>query len=557
MKDHAIQKEKLTSGLRWLMFMRVVIVTFILGVAGFIHLKGNNISGDFPVFPVFSVLISSYSLSFLYLFLLKTIRNLKLNIYIQAFGDVSLISMLVYLTGGITSIYSVMYSIVIIYSSLFITRRGGLIVASESGIFYGLLLDLEYYDVIQPLYAVHWGYDFSAGYVLSRIFVHIASFYIIALLVSFVVEQEKRSRSLLEEKKSEFHQLDLLHKNIIESVNTGIMTTDLDGNIRLLNRAGEQIIGFSFLDVEGKAVGDIFHGFSDIFHEIRNKEKGKDTIERGEITIVSKQKKIILGFSVSPLIGSKGNTIGQLTVFQDMTFAKEMENEIEKSRRLTLIGEMAAGLAHEVRNPLASLKGSIQILKNKLYLDETNKKLMEIVLRGSAQLENLVKDFLSLARPGLKDTEEIDVNDVMDDVIKSLHYGPAWHEEITIEKEPCSGAVVYGSRTEVNQILSNLVLNAVQSMPEGGTLKIQMKLRLHGNENGYLDIRISDTGCGIERDDVAKIFNPFFSTKEGGTGLGLTITQRLIENHSGTIRIESRPPNGTTCKLLLPLRQKG
>ncbi|MEA2039229.1 MAG: ATP-binding protein [Thermodesulfobacteriota bacterium] len=555
MKDHAKQEEDLTPRLRWLMFLRVVIVTFILGVAGFIHLKGNKISSDLPVF---SVIIFSYILSLLYLFFLNSIKNLKLNIYIQAFGDVSLISTLIYLTGGITSIYSVLYSLVIIYSSLFITRRGGLIVASVSGIFYGLLLDLEYYDVIHPLYAIPWGYDFSAGYVLSRIFVHIASFYIIALLVNFVVEQEKRSRSLLEEKKSEFHQLDLLYKNIIRSVNTGIMTTDLDGNIRLLNRAGEQIIGLSFLDVEGKPIGVIFNGFSDILYKIRNKEKGKDTVKRGETTITAKQKKIMLGFSVSPLIGSKGNRIGQLIVFQDMTSAKEMEKEIEKSRRLALIGEMSAGLAHEVRNPLASLKGSIQILKNTLYLDETNKKLMEIVLRGSAQLENLVKDFLLLARPGpgLKDREEIDVNDVMDSVIESLRYGPAWHEQITVEKEPCPGAVVYGNRTEVNQILSNLVLNAVQSMPEGGTLTIQMKLRLPENGNGSLDVRISDTGCGIERDDIAKVFNPFFSTKEGGTGLGLTITQRLIENHGGKIRIESRPKKGIICRLLLPLNKK-
>lgn len=555
MKDHAKQEEDLTPRLRWLMFLRVVIVTFILGVAGFIHLKGNKISSDLPVF---SVIIFSYILSLLYLFFLNSIKNLKLNIYIQAFGDVSLISTLIYLTGGITSIYSVLYSLVIIYSSLFITRRGGLIVASVSGIFYGLLLDLEYYDVIHPLYAIPWGYDFSAGYVLSRIFVHIASFYIIALLVNFVVEQEKRSRSLLEEKKSEFHQLDLLYKNIIRSVNTGIMTTDLDGNIRLLNRAGEQIIGLSFVDVEGKPIGVIFNGFSDILYKIRNKEKGKDTVKRGETTITAKQKKIMLGFSVSPLIGSKGNRIGQLIVFQDMTSAKEMEKEIEKSRRLALIGEMSAGLAHEVRNPLASLKGSIQILKNTLYLDETNKKLMEIVLRGSAQLENLVKDFLLLARPGpgLKDREEIDVNDVMDSVIESLRYGPAWHEQITVEKEPCPGAVVYGNRTEVNQILSNLVLNAVQSMPEGGTLTIQMKLRLPENGNGSLDVRISDTGCGIERDDIAKVFNPFFSTKEGGTGLGLTITQRLIENHGGKIRIESRPKKGIICRLLLPLNKK-
>lgn len=555
MESHLSQKRRLDQRLSRLMFLRVAIATFLLGIAAFIQIKGTKTLPDASISWVYYIIITTYLLSFLYLVLSRKIESLEVNVHIQALCDVALITVLVYLTGGIGSIYSVLYSLVIIYSGLFLTKKGAITVASASSISYGLLLDLQYYGVIQPLYGGLLDYDPSAGYVLSRIFIHIVSFYIIAFLISFVVEQEKRSRALLAEKESEFYQLDLLYKSIIESVNAGIITIDLQGNIKSFNRAAEQITSFSFSEVEGKKIDSVFAGFFEILAEIKGKKKDGHGIDRGETVVSGKQKKkTVLGFSVSSLIGSKDNKIGNIVIFQDLTGAKEMEKEIEKTRSLALIGEMAASLAHEVRNPLASISGSIQLLEMNLDLGETNKKLMEIILRGRDQLENLVKNFLLLARLDRSNREEIDINDVVDDVLESLLFSPDWQDNIEVERKNISEARIHGNKTEVRQMFWNLVLNAVQSMPDGGRLKIEARFLPAENGKKCLEIRISDTGCGIDRDIAGKMFTPFYTTKERGTGLGLTIASRIADSHGGKIEIQSELDKGTSCMLLLPLR---
>jgi two-component system sensor histidine kinase PilS (NtrC family) len=529
------------------MFFRVVIVTFLLGITAFIQIKGTESLKAASLSWVYVIIIATYLLSFLYLVLLKTIKILEVNVYVQIICDVTLITVLVYVTGGIESVYSVLYPLVIIYSALFVERRGGLITASASGILYGLLLDLEYYGIIEPLYADPIGYAYSAGYVLSRIFIHLVSFYIVTLLISFVVAQEKKARSLLAEKESEFYQLDLLHRSIIESVSTGIITIDLDGHVKSFNRAAEEITGVKFSDVRDKSIDAVFPGFP---LGLNDEDR---IINRHEIVIPGRDDQdMILGFSISSLVDRKERRLGNIVIFQDLTAHKAMERQMEQNKRLALIGEMAAGLAHELRNPLASLYGSIQMLNKNLKLDDTNERLMKIVLRGRDQLENLVKNFILLARPSLGDREQINIQDVIDDVLESLRYAPDWHEHIKVEKNGCQGASTYGNKTEVRQTLWNLVLNAVQSMPDGGRLKIQTSLVSPDNGQKYVEIRITDTGSGIEANDSGKVFEPFYTTKEGGSGLGLAIVNRIVESHGGSIKIESERDKGTSCTVLLP-----
>ena len=547
------QVHDLVPRLRRLMFFRVVIVTFLLGVTAFIQIKGTESLTAASLSWVYVIIIATYLLSFLYLLLLKTIKILEVNVYLQVICDVTLITVLVYVTGGIESVYSVLYPLVIIYSALFLERRGGVITASASGILYGLLLDLEYYGVIEPIYAAPLGHGYSAGYVLSRVFIHLVSFYIVALLISFVVAQEKKARSLLAEKETEFYQLDLLHRSIIESVSTGIITINLHGQVKSFNRAAEEITGLTFSEVRDKRIDAVFPGFPLGLNDMED-GKGEDRlINRHEIVIPGEEgRNMILGFSVSSLVDSKKRRLGDIVIFQDLTARKAMEKEMEQTKRLALIGEMAAGLAHELRNPLASLYGSIQMLNKNLKLDDTNERLMRIVLRGRDQLENLVKNFILLARPSLGKREQINIQDVIDDVLESLRYAPDWHERIRVEKDACQGASTYGNKTEVRQTLWNLVLNAVQSMPDGGKLKIQTSLVSPDNGRKYVKIRITDTGPGIETDESGKVFEPFYTTKEGGSGLGLAIVNRIVESHGGKIKIESELQKGTSCTILLP-----
>jgi len=550
LKDNPLDKR-----LRWLIFFRVVIITFLLGITTFIRIKETEPSLQPTLAPVYFIIALTYLLSFAYLFIPKIIKNIRPNIYIQSLSDILLITGLVYTTGGIESIYSVFYPLVIIYSVLFLAGRGGLISASAGSIFYGLLLDLEYYGLIQPIYTLDYDYNYEAGYVFSRIFIHIISFYIVALLASFAAKQEKMAMDLLAEKESAFDQLGLLHKSIIESVDSGILTIDLNGNIKSFNKGAEEITGFLRFEIINKKLDDVFPVLSSVLNKKNQWKQG------GRFEVVGAGK--ILGCSVTPLVDTNRKKVGNTLIFQDLTVIKEMERKIEKNKRLAFVGEMAASLAHEIRNPLASISGPIQMLSKDLRLDETDRKLMQIILRGKDRLDGFVKEFLLLARPKQSERKDIDVKAIIDDVLESLRFSPEWRKNIEVIKNLCNQTSIYGNKAEIRQVIWNMISNAVQAMPEGGKLKIETtpipplvkggKGRFPDTKE-YLEIRISDNGCGIKEKNQDKVFEPFYTTKKNGTGLGLAIVNRIVENHMGKIKIKSKPGKGTDCIVLLPTK---
>ena len=541
MKDNSLDKR-----LRWLIFFRFIIATFLLGITTFIRIKETEASLQAALTPVYFIISLIYLFSFACLFIPKIIKNIRLNIYIQSLSDVSLITGLVYATGGIESIYSVLYPLVIIYSTLFLAGRGGLISASVGSIFYGLLLDLEYYGLIQPVSLLGYDYNYEAGYIFSRIFIHIISFYIVALLTSFAAKQEKMARDLLEKKESAFDQLDLLHKSIIESVDSGILTIDLNGNIKSFNKGAEKITGFLRFEIINKKLDDVFPVLSSILNKENQWKQG------GRFEVVGSGK--ILGCSVTPLVDSNRKKVGNTLIFQNLTVIKEMERKIERNKRLAFVGEMAAGLAHEIRNPLASISGPIQMLSKNLRLDETDKKLMQIILRGKDRLDGFVKDFLLLARSKPSERRDINVEVIIDDLLESLRFSPEWREDIEVIKNLCNQTSIYGNKAEIRQVIWNMISNAIQAMPEGGELKIETR-EVFNDTKEYLEIRISDNGCGIEEKNQDKVFEPFYTTKKNGTGLGLAIVNRIVENHMGKIKIKSKPGKGTDCIVLLPRQE--
>jgi two-component system sensor histidine kinase PilS (NtrC family) len=555
MGNSLVQEENISERLRWLMLSRVAIATFLLGITVFINIRKTELLPETSFTALYILILLTYFLSITYIFLPKFIQNLKVNVYIQTLCDVALITTLVFVTGGIRSIYPVFYPLVIIYSVLFLARRGGLIIASASSIFYGLLLDLEYYRIIHPLYDMAiQGYPFTAGYVFTRIFIHILSFYIIAFLASFVVEKEKMARTLLAEKETAFDQLDLLHRSIIESVDTGIMTINLQGKIKSFNRAAEEMTGFSFREIENRNINEIFPRYIDIFENIKKEDDKKSVKSMFDMIISGKDNKNhILGCSASTLKDYKGKRIGDILIFQDLTSIKEMEHALEKNRRLAFIGEMAAGLAHEMRNPLASISGSIQVLKRDLRLNDTDERLMRIITRGKDQLESFIKDFLLLARPTPGKHEPILVREIIEDVIESIQYVPDWNHHINISLSLSDHLVVYANKTEMREVVWNLILNAIQAMPEGGMLSVETKKVLGHSSGVFLKICVIDTGQGIDNDYLEKIFEPFYTTKEKGTGLGLAIVNRIVEYYAGHIKVESTSGQGTTFIVTLPI----
>lgn len=551
MNSEALTDEKNIRRLRFLIIYRVIIMTLFLGIAIYIDIKKqvSPVSSN-TIYLLYSIIALTYIISVVYALLLKYYKDLRFNIYLQLTVDIILITFLVYFTGSFRSNYSLLYTLVIIYSVIFLGRRGGLIVASASCIFYGLLLDLEFYGWLPSVSFVDHDYNVSTGDVLIRVLVHIVSFYIIAFLASFVVEQEKKTRSLLEEKESAFNQLDLLFRSIIESVDTGVMTINLQGTIKTFNRAAEEITGFPLAGVENRRIADVFPELVQFFAMEKFAEQIRNRME--VIVTGKKGKKIHLGCSISPLKDKNEKQIGNILIFQDLSEIKLMEENLEKSKKLALIGEMAAGLAHEMRNPLASITGSIELLKQGLNLDGTDKRLMQIILRGKNQLESFVRDFLLLARPIPTSRELVDLNEVAEEVLENIKLTDDWTSAIKIVKVFSDKAKALANREQVRQIIYNLVLNAIQSIEEDGVLSVETKMAKLDDKKEYAEIKVADTGCGIEEKDLRKIFEPFFTNKDKGTGLGLTIVGRIVEGYSGKIIIESSINQGTICVVWLP-----
>ena len=543
-------KEIDKSRLRLLITSRLIIITLFLGVAIFIDIKKTGFPISISTLNyLYFIIAATYCFSIAYILLLKIFKDLRINIYLQLVVDVLLVTMLVYITGSLRSNYSVLYTLVIIYSVIFLGRYGGMIIASAVGIFYGLLLDFEFYNLIPPVSSVEYDYNLTAEEVFTRILVHIVSFYILAFLASFVVEQEKKARFLLQEKESAFNQLDLLFRSIIESVDTGVMTINLQGTIKTFNRAAQDITGFSLTAVENRPIANIFPEFAASFNTAIIKEQ---TQNRREIIITGKNgKKIHLGCSISPLKGKQDNQIGNILIFQDLTENKLMEESLEKSKRLALIGEMAAGLAHEMRNPLASITGSIELLGQSLTLKDTDERLMQIILRGKDQLDNFVRDFLLLARPIPVVREIVDVNETTADVLENIKLSRDWTSEIKINCSLAPKVTVFANREQIRQVIYNLAVNAIQAMKEGGVLSIEAKSIKHHDKN-VVEIKVTDTGPGIDEKDLNKIFEPFFTNKDKGTGLGLAIVSRIVDGYSGRIKMENGVDKGTVCTVWLP-----
>jgi two-component system, NtrC family, sensor histidine kinase PilS len=555
MADNSKYPEYLTSRFRWLMLARVIIVTFLLGLTTFIETMGMSSQSEISVSMLFYTILLAYFLSILFLLLPKYLPNISLNIYIQSICDVTLVTAMVYATGGIRSIYSVFYPLIVIYSVIFLARKGGFIIASVAGIFYGFFANMELNGLIYPFFSDHTAdYSLNAGYVFTRIITHVLSFYLIVFLASFVVEQERKTRTLLAEKQGAFDQLDLLHRSIIESVDTGILTIDLNGQIKSFNRAATEITGLSFRNIGNRKLSDIFSHPPPLKTEFEIDGKRSLIKTRFETSFVTgAERKLVLGGSVSPLRDPLGVLIGNIIVFQDLTTINEMKESLEKSRRLAFIGEMAAGLAHEIRNPLASISGSIQMLREDLTRNETNARLMKIILRGKDQLESFLKDFLLMARPAPGIREMLDIRETIREVIESLRCVADWHEGLDVSMALADEPLhIRANKIEIRQVIWNLILNAVQAMPEGGVLKIEANPARSGERDG-VEIKISDTGPGMEEQDLKKIFEPFYTTRDMGTGLGLAVVSRIMALYDGKIHVQSEFGKGTLFTLWIPV----
>ncbi|MBW1996855.1 MAG: PAS domain S-box protein [Deltaproteobacteria bacterium] len=548
----------LCTRLQKLMFLRVLFGSLLLGASIIVQVRETKTYfGDIQT-SHYAIIAAIYFLTFVYAVLLKRLKDLVSFAYVQLLVDTFLVTGIIYVTGGIESIFSFLYILTIINGSIMLYRRGGMAIASSSSILYGLLLDLHYYGVIEPIGSkLHSFPEYKGIYIFYMILVNVAAFYVVAFLSSYPSEQERKSRAELEARQDDIVRLEALNEWIVRSIDSGLIAVDERNRIILFNPAAEKIF-----EIESRRAitRELFallpflkvHVDADARPlKLRNRFRSYADIEYTR----SNGRNVFLRLSISPLHSPESGSEGQILLFHDITAIKRIEDEMKRVEGLAMIGELAAGIAHEIRNPMASISGSIQMLKEGLDKDDVNSRLMDIVLREINRLNHLVDDFLRYARPKEPKLEKVDLQELIIESLELFKNSGKWVSRMEVRTQFKNSIYINSDPEQIKQVLWNLYINASEAMPNGGALHIETDLvKVNGGAGGEEEmarIVLRDTGKGFSPAALDHLFTPFFTTKEEGSGLGLAIVKRIVEGLNGKVSGRCHPEGGAEITILL------
>ena len=494
-----------------------------------------------------SLLMIVAGLTVIYAGIFRLSRKTLFQARFQLAIDIVLVTWLVWNSDVIHSPYIALYIVIIAVSSLFLSARDSVAISVACA--------SAFTACAFALTSLGWG---NAGRIASTSLPQMiqtvgmfdVALLVVGLLSARLAERQSRSDVQLLAATQSLASLRALHERIVQSIRSGLVTTDLDGRIYTFNQAAEEITGYQEQTVRGQDAS-IF--FGDVKQRIRDSLSAMSAGEgspRFETDCLTPEGlRLRLGFSISPLFSEANETTGMVITFQDLTQVRALEETSRRQDRLAAIGRMAASIAHEIRNPLAAMRGSIQMLHSEMQGDSQQTELMEIILRESDRLNGIITDFLSYARPRSLVQSQVDVGNLLHQTFSLLRHSPEiLPTQQIVEEIPAESLLTEADEGQLKQVFWNLSRNALQAMPQGGTLTAH----LERNSHNRLRISFNDTGRGMTPDQVEHLFEPFSSTT-GGTGLGLSIVYQIIRDHGGTINVRSREGQGTTISIELPI----
>lgn len=550
-----LDEKELGQRLKTVMVLRVALLT------GFVLLLlslNARMKFSTSMVPLTAVIGSGYFLSILYALFYKFWKP-SLGASFQVIGDLLLVGGIIYTTGGTQSPVSFLFLFVIIVASSIFTRAGCYFAASGAGIIYGLLVDLEFYEILQPHYLFHKPNTLiEGGYAFYLIILNIGSYYSVAYLSSLLNQRLRAVKEELAVASKNLMELQAFHANVVQDMGSGLITTDAGGRVTSMNRAAEEITGYRLaecLDQPSNALLSIstFKNLLTQTHNVLMPFQTEDECERKD------GKTIMIRMKVSRFSGPVDPRKGYICVIEDLTEFQELREKMSQAEQLAAVGRFSAGLAHEIRNPLASLSGSIQMLTKGLDLENYHRKLMEIVIRETDRLNRILTDFLNYSQPRKNRKTLVDLTQLIQDVNMLIKHNEDFSATHTIDfHAEADHLVINADEEELKQVVWNLCINGLQSMDEGGTLKIGLEkvagfraVNFQSDKRGYV-LTIEDQGCGISPDQLKKIFDPFNTTKENGVGLGLATVYRIVQQNDGAIEVTSAEGQGTKFSVYLP-----
>ena len=551
--------DQLKEWLPWVIKIRFVIISFVFAIDYAIRTLVANPPNP-ASFKYFGITIILWYIFGLYYLIYNQIsRDYLLQAYLQIFSDIIIITAVLHLTGDLESNYLSLYLVVIILSSVLLPRGRVFLVAAVSFVCMGGVLELAYLPSIYPDLAAHYPalryFGTSSpnavdlGTLQVKIGASLFGFFAVAYLSSHLAENLRRVGEELRDKSGQVASLQAKTENILESMRDGLVSTDLKGFISELNSSGAAILGLKPEELRGKPIQSLFR---DLQMDVPPLSDGSAFPTRQEVTYLHPRgDHRILGVSVSPLIVPEIGVVGYVHNFQDLTEEKRREADYRAKDRMATLGRMAAGIAHEIRNPLASIAGSVKLLQSISRLDEDQSKLIEIVSSESERLNKLLSDFLVYCRDQRLEFQEVDLVKLIEETLVLLPHHPLFGANVLVEKRiPAKARMIWADADKLRQVFWNISDNALKAMPGGGRLTVQVE------EAGEKTVRVtlSDTGVGFTEQQLEKVFEPFQSGFSGGTGLGLAIVYQIIQGHQGVIRVESKAGKGARFVLELPER---
>jgi two-component system sensor histidine kinase PilS (NtrC family) len=565
MKVNAKKDEQILFKVPWLLLSRLFVFLLLLGIVVFFLKVPDLLFVPFLIYSLLtlaSLLIISLNLKRTYQLFFNFI--IALHILLEIIIEAGVI----YHTGQVNSPFGVLFILTIISTSLVYHLGGSVIVASLSILSYAFTIwSQESFSFSTfSLKGLYYAGDLT----FYKVFLYICAFYLVAFIGGYLSQRVKIKGEELWSASVELNRIKTDTDDILRHVKSGLITVDSLGRIIYFNRAAEEILGYKEQEVKGKNYEDVFKKrIPPLVEKFYQALRFNQVDARGMLYITgSNNKRVPIGISTSILGDKQGGIRGVIAIFQDITEVLELEERIRTADRLAAVGELSAGITHEIRNPLASISGSVEVLKEELCLSGENQKLMELIIKESGRLNKILTEFLQYAKIAPPVFTKVELTHLVDEVIEIVKKHPVFGEKISIKKSITSDTLyVSGEENQIKQILLNLLVNAIESMEEKpGEIQVTSQslnqidqYYFNGEEpedSDWVPIAIIDQGKGMTEEQKEKIFSPFYSTRKNGTGLGLAIVQRLVNNLNGRIEFRSQLGKGSVFVVYLQKYKK-
>lgn len=488
-------------------------------------------------------------LTMLYMYMVRRSYPTLPLLDLQIGADLVVVTWVVAISGRAESPFVLLYFVSIILAGYFLLFKGGLAAAAGASVGFA---------------AASVGPSFLGGEAASRsgllqCAVNAAFFLLVGSLSGYLGRSTRVQEIRLKRTQQELKKAQLDTDCIVKSMGSGLLTVDSEGKIAHFNPAAASILQLEPRVVKGanlRAFDSL--GLGSLAELIVATLQEGIEMPRREIEISrASGRRVPVGVSTSVIRGERNAVGGAVAVFQDLTEAREMEQKARGNETLAAIGELASAVAHEIRNCLSPISGSVEVLAGELNVDGENKKLLELIHRESKHLESFIGELLDFARVKPLVLEEIDIAELLSEAIETVRRHPSFAHELSLELPSGDwGGYVNGDREQLRRAILNLGINAVEATPNGGKINVKVEYHEPGmvGRDGLVTLLFQDTGAGIGPDQKKRVFEPFFTTKKKGSGLGLAVVKQVVERHGGRVSLESSQGVGTEVRLELPCR---